>query len=530
MRRVLALLLAGVLAAGLTACGPAAEAPPEETPKSGGARTIQYGLSNAWDALMPYNSPSGSNYSRIIYDKIYDRLAYVHADGTLEPRAAERWESADGGMSAVFYLDEGAAFHDGVPVTAEHWVRTIQLMTDPACPAPGRSVFAVLAGTDETGASTGAPLGAEALDEHTLKLTFKTPTAPEDFLLDKNREYYVLPTHLLEGVDPAQLLSLELWDAPVGSGPCVFVSEIVGSQLVLAANQSYHLGCPGFDELVVTVVDKANLLPSLIAGDLDYYAFGGSVSAEDAGTARAAGLTVLEGSVPNTFFELMLNCGTVPKNVRQAIDLALDKEILCLQATRGMGEPAASDLTPGTPYTTSVSWSRDVNRARALLEQGGYDGRTYKLACTSNRSGLAALMQQELAEAGISVVIETVDSATMFSGMADGVYDMGIASHTPGALPLWFVESRLSRGNNIFHVEDLAPYTDQIRRIKEETDLSARRKQVEELQLLLAEERPFIPLWFGRALHVQSPTVEGIDYPSSSFSNENVWAWQYAGG
>lgn len=44
-------------------------------------------------------------------------------------------------------------------------------------------------------------------------------------------------------------------------------------------------------------------------------------------------------------------------------------------------------------------------------------------------------MQQELAEAGITVTIETVDSATLFAGMADGKYDMAIASHTPGALP-----------------------------------------------------------------------------------------------
>ena len=43
---------------------------------------------------------------------------------------------------------------------------------------------------------------------------------------------------------------------------------------------------------------------------------------------------------------------------------------------------------------------------------------------------------------------------------------------------------------------------------------------------LLADERPFIPLWFGRTLHVQSPTVDHIDYPSSSFSNENIWAWR----
>ena len=757
MKRLTALLLAAALALSLAACGPEGKA----------ADTVRYGLSNAWDALMPYNSPSGSNYSRIIYDKIYDRLAYVHADGTLEPRAASSWESADGGTAALFHLDEKAAFHDGTPVTAEHWTDTIALLTDPACPTLGRSAFAVLSGTDDTGAAVpgealgaeavdkytlkltfktpttpedflldknreyyvlpthllegtapedvmelalwdepvgsgpckfvsetpgsqlvleanpdyqlGAPgfdrlvitvidksnlltsliagdldyyafggnvsvedaevaraaglevlegtvpnsfyelmlnnetipsaavrraidlaldkealclhtaqglgepaasdltpgtgydsgltwardvdgakallaeggrsafavlsgtddtgaavpgeaLGAEAVDKYTLKLTFKTPTTPEDFLLDKNREYYVLPTHLLEGTAPEDVMELALWDEPVGSGPCKFVSETPGSQLVLEANPDYQLGAPGFDRLVITVIDKSNLLTSLIAGDLDYYAFGGNVSVEDAEVARAAGLEVLEGTVPNSFYELMLNNETIPSAaVRRAIDLALDKEALCLHTAQGLGEPAASDLTPGTGYDSGLTWARNVDGAKALLAEGGYDGRTYTLACTANRSGLAALMQQELAEAGITVTIETVDSATLFAGMADGKYDMAIASHTPGALPLWFTESRFTADNNLFHVAELTPYTQAIAAVKGAAEHDERQARVEELQALLAGERPFIPLWFGRTLHVQSPTVDGIDYPSSAFSNENVWDWVYRG-
>lgn len=96
---------------------------------------------------MPYYSVSGSNYARIIYDKLYDRLAYVQADGTCQPRAAERWESADDGYSIVFFLNQKAAFHDGTPVTAQHWVDTITLVTNPACQTLGRTTFAGLAGT-----------------------------------------------------------------------------------------------------------------------------------------------------------------------------------------------------------------------------------------------------------------------------------------------------------------------------------------------------------------------------------------------
>lgn len=519
LKKLTVLLLTLALALSLAACGSSAET----------ASVVRYGMSNAWDTLMPYNSPSGSNYTRIVCDKIYDRLAYVHADGSLDPRGATSWESADDGMSVVFHLDENAAFHDGTPVTAEHWADTIALMTDPTCAALGRSVFSVLAGTDENGAAVqGEALGAEATDEYTLKLTFKTPTTPEDFLLDRNREFYVLPTHLLDGTEPSEIMDLELWEAPIGSGPCKFVEEIPGSQLILQSNPDYQLGQPGFDKLVITVMDKSNLLPSLMAGDLDYYAFGGNLAADDIQTAEDGGIEVLEGTVPNSFYELMLNNETISSaSVRRAVDLALDKEALCLHTAQGLGEPTATDLTPGTEYTSSLTWSRDVEEARALLEEGGYDGRTYSLACTSNRSGLAALMQQQLAEADITVTIETVDSATLFSGMAEGTYDMAIASHTPGALPLWFTESRFSEGNNIFHVADLTPYTTLIAQIKAAPGGEERQALVDQLQELLAQERPFIPLWFGRTLHAQSPTIDNIDYPSSSFSNENVWEWTF---
>ena len=521
MKRLIALLMAAVLALGLTACGGEKETAEQVT--------VRYGLSNAWDSLMPYNSPSGSNYTRIVCDKIYDRLAYVHADGTLDPRGAKSWESTDDGMAVLFHLDEKAAFHDGTPVTAQHWADTIALITNPDCPALGRGTFSVLAGTDSNGcAVAGEQLGAEAVDEYTLKLTFKSATTPEDFLLDKNREFYVLPTHLLEGADPATLMELDLWKEPVGSGPCKFVEELPGSQLTLAANKDYQLGTPGFDLLVITVMDKSNLLTALIAGDLDYYAIGGSLSAEDAPLAESSGVTVLEGTMPNTFLELMLNGSSIPDaRVRRAIELSLDKELLCEQSTHGLGTAAGSSISPESPYADAAApaGERDVEAAKALLAEAGYDGRSYTLVCTSSRAGLAALMQQNLAEAGINVTIETVDSAAMFAGMADGTYDMGIASHTPGALPLWFTESRLSTANNLFHVADLTPYTDRIQAIRAETDPDARLALVAELDAYLAQERPFIPLWFGTALHAQSPTVDNIDYPSASFSNENVWEW-----
>ena len=80
LRKAGALLLSAVLACALllSACGNQETVPVEET-KTESPANINYGISDAWDSLMPYYSVSGNNYSRIIYDKIYDRPAYVSA-------------------------------------------------------------------------------------------------------------------------------------------------------------------------------------------------------------------------------------------------------------------------------------------------------------------------------------------------------------------------------------------------------------------------------------------------------------------
>ena len=534
MFRLLALTLVFTMALGLVSCG---NQPQQQSQTDTGTETsgqaegvnLNYGISNSWDSLMPYYSVSGSNYSRIIYDKLYDRLAYIQPDGTCSPRAATSWESADDGYAILFHLDEGAAFHDGTPVTAQHWVDTIALVTNPACNVLGRDTFAGLTGTDEIGAAIeGENLGAEAVDEHTLKLTFDNPVVPEEFLVEYNRDIYVLPTHLLTDIAPEDLVTSDFWQNPVGSGPCQFVSEVSGSTLVLSANKDYQLGAPGFDTLTITVMDKANLLTALIAGDLDYYTFGGSISEENRPVAEQAGFTVGEGTVPSTFYELMINNETVDSaDLRHAIEKALDKELLCQQNTGSLGTVTNTSILPGTEYSRPAGESAyDPEGAKELLAQAGYDGETFTLACTSQRASLAALIQQNLADVGIQVEIETVDSATMFAGMSDGTYDLAVASHTPTSLPLWFTGSRFTADNNLFRVPDLSQYTTLLTALEEETNETARIDLVDEWEALLNQEMPFIPLWFSYALHVQSKTVTGIDYAAAACCNENVWQWE----
>ena len=414
--RVLSLLTAAVLSASLLAgCGggsatettAAQTSEGEETAAGEGTEdysdvVITYGMTSAWDTVNPYGSSSGSMYQQLVADKIYDRLAFIEEAGSdITARGAASWESADDGMAAIFHLDENATWHDGEPVTAEDWVFTAQLITDPDFPFGLKSEFNSWAGTTDAGIEESEnSVMVEALDDYTLKMTFKTVTPVEDWLLLHNKYYYVLPEHLLGDIAPADMMSDSFWNSPIGSGPCTFISEISGSELQLGSFADYQLGAPKFGKLVLKVIASTNTITSVAAGEMD--AFFQAPTTDDALAAQDMGLDVEKSAEPTSVVAFLINNQNVPdKRVRQAMSYAIDKELLIDQQLQGQGLASATCIIPGSQWDSGITWERDVDKAKELLAEAGWDSSTVlQMAVISSRESMAAVIQQNLAEGG----------------------------------------------------------------------------------------------------------------------------------
>jgi peptide/nickel transport system substrate-binding protein len=513
---------------GFMACSGKSAAKPDAGGGAVSNTVINLGIGTAWDSLNPYDSPSGSMYSQQIWDKIYDRLAFLSAGGTeIRPRAADSWESADNGAAVVFHLNKKAKWHDGVPLTAADWVFTINLITNPDVVVAGGGFFSFLAGTNDGGkAVSPGSVKAQAVDDYTLKLTFKSNTVPESFLILYNRNFYVLPEHLLKAIPPAGIKTADFWKKPVGSGPTVFESELVGNQIVFKANPDYFLGAPGFGSLIVSVISSSNLLSSFIAGDLDLFGFGSAVSVDERLIAEQAGFKVANSKAKTSFVETILNNQTIPDSrIRQALHYALDKAVLAELSTQGLGAPTYSSVLPTSEYyNQNLKFDRNIEKAKELLRAAGYDGRTYTMAVGQSRAELVAVMQQQWAEAGINVKIVIVDVATMFTGLSDGKYDIGLSGHTATAEPLWFASNFSYARRNDFSVTD--PAYDRWRdQIQAETDPAKRKQLLLDYQQFIFDDSPFIPLWHAGSQFAASKTVENADSNAAGLCNENVWEW-----
>lgn len=343
-----------------------------------------------------------------------------------------------------------------------------------------------------------------------------------------NRNFYVLPRHLLESYSPGEIKDANYWKAPVGSGPCIYESEIVGSQLVFNSNGDYYLGAPGFGKLVVNVIASANTLSSLISGELDIFAFGNGISTQDdRKIAEASGFNVIESKAKAGFVEIILNNTSIADpRIRLAMNFALDKAVLAEAGTQGLGSPSASYVLPGSEYyNKDLTVSRDLDKAKQLLAEAGYDsGKGYKIAIGESRSSLAALIQQQWAEAGIQVEITTVDVATMFTGLKEGKYDIGISGHQGTSYPLWFANNFSSSVKNDFSITD--PVYDEWReKVFAENDSSKKKQLVWDYQAFVFDNAPFIPLWHAGSLFAESKSIQNVDYEAAGMCNDNVWEW-----
>lgn len=542
-KKIAAWMLAAAMATGLlagcggssgnetTAAASAAEgtiAASTATDKTGdySDKVITYGLTTAWDTVNPYGSTSGSIYQNLVCDKLYDRLAFIEEAGSgVSPRSAKSWESADDGKAAIFHLDENAKWHDGQPVTAKDWVFTAQLITNPKFDYGLRSEFNTWAGTDENGLETAEKsVGVEAVDDYTLKISFKNVTPVEDWLILHNKYFYVLPEHLLGDIAPEKMKDDEFWKAPIGSGPCTFISELSGSQLELGSFADYQLGAPQFGKLILKVIASTNTITSIAAGEMD--GFYQQPTTDDALAAKDMGLTVTESSEPTFVGVFLINNQNVSdKRIRQAMSYAIDKELLIEQNLQGKGVAPATCVIPGSEYDCGLTWSRDVDKAKELLAEAGWDSsRKLKMAVTSARESMAAIIQQNLAEAGITIDVQTVELATMFSGLQDGTYDLGICGSTAMSYPLWMSGYYDNKNATYCQITDTA-YAELQDKIAAETDEAKKKELVNEYQQLLWDEMPLVMLYNGYIFGVQSERFQGYNAFEGGVNNQAVWKW-----
>ena len=538
LTKLMAMLLAGAMVLSLAACGASSEeasAPAAESTESAttetvdGEKVLTAAISTAWDTMMPLNTTS--NYTRMIADQIYERLTQTTADGTIEGRLAESWTVNADSTAVTFKLHENAKWSDGEPVTAHDVVFSYQMYSDPAVEAKSRYHLQYIAGVDASGAELSEDsIEVFAEDDYTVTFNLKTAMFADTFLQD-NDTVFIIPKHIFEGKTAEEINAPDLWANPVGCGPFIYDSEINGERMEFVKNENYHLGAPKVDRLVLVVRDAASMLAGLINGEIDMIGYG-SISTDDWELAQEQENLVVESIPTTSYTTLIFNTEKeyLTQEVRQALSMAINRQVLVDALLLGLGEPIITPFCTLSPYyNEEVEVWYDPDTAKTMLEEANFpfDQVLKFYIASGNAAGerTAALIVQDLAKVGVKVEIIQVDFATLMSTMLEGGHDMGTIGSGGTLDP--------SESREMIHPDSSVNFcrlkdtemTDVIDEGNGKLTFEERKPYFDKYQEMVRERSAMAYLYTKDNITAYSNRVTGVNVADFNSLNWSSWEW-----
>lgn len=433
---------------------------------------------------------------------IFDSLVRRDEHFQLQPWLAERWEIPDL-KTYVFHLRRDVRFHDGSPLTSRDVKWTFDSLLNGTVISAKTSTFKLVERID-------------APDDFTVIFRLKEPYAT---LLWNVSDGAVGIVPYGAGKDFNSRL--------VGSGPFKFVSAVADSEVVISRNDHYWGAVARVPRIRFAVIpDTTTRALELRKGSADI-----AINAlnPDMVLALERETPVKVAVAPGTIYMYLAFNLRDPilkdARVREALDHAIDRDIIIKHLWRGMARRAASVLpVQHWAYDNALKPATyDPARARAILDAAGYkpgaSGVRFRLTMkTSTEEStrlFAAILQQQLRDVGIALDIRTFEFATFYADVIKGAFQLYSlrwigGNEDPDIFEHVFHSSSFPprRANRSYYAN---PRVDAlIDRGRSTVDQEQRRRIYIELQELLDRDRPYLHLWYLDNVLVHTARVRNV--------------------
>jgi peptide/nickel transport system substrate-binding protein len=447
--------------------------------------------------------------SERIDNLIFDDLLSRGDDLNVAPGLAERWEITDP-LTYIFNLHRGVRFHDGRPLTSRDVKWTFDSMLQGKIRSTKTANYKFVDHID-------------APDDFTVIFHMKEPDAPLLWNLSDGAM----------GIVPYGSGD-EMTLHPIGSGPFKFVSAETDREVVLERNDEYWGEKPKLARVRFAVVpDETTEALELRKGSGDIAI--NSLTPDTVVTLARDPQLKVERAAGTRLAYLGFNLrDPILKNVqvRQAIAYALDRRPMIEYLWRGEAEPARSILpVQSWAYNGNVpAYEHDPEKANQLLDAAGYPAIngirfhiTMKTSTDPNTRLMVAVMQQHLREVGIVLDIRSFEFATFFSDVQHGAFQIyGLrwigGNEDPDIFEYAFHSSKFppNGANRDYYANpNVDALIDEARR---QVDPKLRKPLYAEVQRILADDVPYINLWYLDNVMVHSSRVRNIQLnPAGNF-------------
>ncbi|GAA4917296.1 ABC transporter substrate-binding protein [Nesterenkonia rhizosphaerae] len=469
--------------------------------------TLEFAVQRPPNSLHPSELHDGEQ--RFVWGTLFDTLLHIDEAGELHPGAAEEWEYSDDALTLTLRLREDLSFSDGREVTAEDVKGTLDWTRNE--PGPQAANLASIE-------------SVEAEDDRTVVISL---SEPDGNLLNALSQ--------AAGVigDPESIENPQTQLNPVGTGPYTLNPDRTqdGVEYVLERRDD-HWNVEEYPFTTVTVQaiqDATARYNALLAGQVD----AATVNGELVEQAENAGLTVhpAEGA---TLAQLVLadRQGEVTPEladtrVRQAINLALDREGMLQALMYGYGSPTEQLFPPtGDAYLSEAegAYEHDLEDARRLMEEAGYsDGFTLAMPATMVSMQFQAALSQAFSDIGIRLQWDPVQQQESGNSGQWSAYWNISGGAAPSRIVDYYFEPDAT--NNPFGTTD--PELDEL------LEAAAAETEPDEVAALYREISQFglDEAWFAPVMWIDTmwATTEGIEYTGGGLFPQDLKAFGVTG-
>lgn len=452
-----------------------------------------------------------------------DRL-YTYEPGTTEliPQLATDLPTiSEDGLTYTIPLREGVTFHDGTPFNAEAMAFSIQRFMENG----GRPSFLLA----EKIASV------EATGDLELTITLNAPFSAFPALLT------------FWGVTPVPPDSYEIGagvfqpDSFIGTGPYQLASFSTDS-IKLDVNPDYWGEAPSNEGIDIQLfTSPANLYNAFQTGQLDiaYQTLDPDQIASLERDADSNGWTVVEaGTTVVNYMSLNMKMEPLDNpDVRRAIASMVDRNLIRDRVFQGQAEPLYSMIPKSfdvyQPVFEDAYGDGNFEQAKTLLASAGFDeSNPFELelwypSASTIRSIVSNTLKESI-ENGlpgiVTVNVQNVEGATLFENMEKGIYPAVLQNWYPDFFdvdnfvqpfmscdqgsPDTLCEAGATFSDGTFYYSERA--NELIRAQRAEQDPEARKALLDELQQLMIEDVPSIPLWQNKDYVFAQAGVDGV--------------------
>jgi peptide/nickel transport system substrate-binding protein len=442
--------------------------------------------------------------SNILQNIMVGLVDYKIGTSEIVPKLATGWEVSEDGLTYIFHIRKDAKFEDGTPIDAKviAWSlnRAMKLNGDPA--------FLL----------TDVVKSVEAVDDYTLKVVLKQPDVTFISRLGYTVAYPVNPKEYPEDgfFNGAPHMS--------ASGPYKIAEWVRDVKIVLEENPNYFGEKPKTKRVVIMFYDDAATLRlALETGEIDV-AYRHLDPRDFLDLKNSNFVKTYEGDSPQIRY-FVINVKKPPFDnvlVRRAIAYAVDRQRIVDDVFAGLARPLYSMIPMGMWGHEDVFPKRDLDKARELLKEAGYSEANplnIDLWYTPTHYGLteadvAQVLKEALEETGmIKVTIKYAEWSTYIDYFLNGQMGLFLLGWYPDYLdpddyisPFLGTEGAKSLGS--FYSD---PQMDEwIVEARKYTDIEKRKEFYHKIQLKLAQDVPYIPLWQGVATAASLTNVKGV--------------------